>query len=65
MNRRRVILRQKGDEIVRAASLFGEALFSKDPGAFLEGKGEELERELARRGALDVEGHANDDDKGK
>lgn len=65
MNRKRQILRQRGSEIAQAAALFGEALFTRDPGKFFEDKGAELERELGRRGVIDVEGHAVDEGKNK
>ncbi len=64
MNRKREILRRRGGEVLGAARLFGEALFARDPRAFFQEKGEDLERELANRGAIDVEGHAVDERKG-
>lgn len=64
MNRKREIIHKRTNEVVRATQLFGQALFGRDPGAFFQEKGEELERELAQRGAIVVEGHAVDEGKG-
>lgn len=61
MNRRKAILNQRGGEIAKAGKMFLEALFSPNPQGFFESKGAELERELAERGVLVVEGELEDD----
>lgn len=64
MNRRKQqqILRQRGGEVAKAGRMFFDAVFGKDPKGFFSEKGAELERELASRGAIVVEGELLDDD---
>lgn len=54
-NRKRQILNQRGGEIAKAGRMFFDAVFG-DSGKFFKEKGDELERELAQRGAIVVEG---------
>jgi hypothetical protein len=61
MNRKKQILRQRGDEVAKAGRMFFDAVFGKDPKSFFQEKGAELERELARRGAIDVAGEVVED----
>jgi hypothetical protein len=65
MNRRKQILNQRGNEVAKASRMFFDAVFGKDPKGFFSEKGEELERELAKRGAIVVEGELVDDDEPK
>jgi hypothetical protein len=62
MNRRKQILRQRGGEVAKAGRMFFDAVFGNDPKGFFNEKGAELERELASRGAIVVEGELVDDD---
>ena len=61
MNRKKQILRQRGDEVAKAGRMFFDAVFGKDPKTFFHEKGAELERELAQRGSIDVVGEVVED----
>ena len=54
-NRKRQILNQRGGEIAKAGRMFFDAVFG-DSAKFFKEKGEELEHELAQRGAIVVDG---------
>jgi hypothetical protein len=60
--RKRAILNQRGGEIAKAGKMFFDAVFGADREKFFKEKGEELEQELARRGAIVVEGELFDDE---
>jgi hypothetical protein len=57
--RKRAILNRRGGEVAQAGRMFAEALFG-DSKKFFREKGEELERELAERGAIVVDGELVD-----
>jgi hypothetical protein len=61
MNRKKQILRQRGDEVAKAGRMFFDAVFGKDQKSFFQEKGAELERELAQRGSIDVVGEVVED----
>ena len=60
--RKRAILNQRGGEIVKAGRMFFDAVFGADREKFFREKGEELEHELAARGAIVVDGELVEDD---
>ena len=62
MNRRKQILRHRGGEVAKAGRMFFDAVFGNDPKGFFNERGAELERELASRGAIVVEGELVEDD---
>jgi hypothetical protein len=53
--RKRAILNQRGGEVAKAGRMFFDAVFG-DSGKFFKEKGEELEHELAQRGAIVIDG---------
>jgi hypothetical protein len=55
-NIKRRILQQRGAEIVRGGRMFLEAIFG-DSKEFFRRTGEELDRELEQRRAIETEGH--------
>lgn len=59
--RKRAILNQRGGEIAKAGKMFFDAVFG-DSAKFFKEKGEELEHELAQRGAIVVEGELVEDE---
>jgi hypothetical protein len=60
-SRKRQILNQRGGEIAKAGRMFFDAVFG-DSAKFFREKGEELEQELARRGAIVVDGEFVEDE---
>jgi hypothetical protein len=60
--RKRQILRQRGNEVAKAGRMFFDAVFGADPQKFFREKGEELEHELAQRGAIVVDGELVEDE---
>ncbi len=60
-NRKRQILNQRGGEIAKASRMFFDAVFG-DSEKFFKEKGEELEHELAQRGAIVVDGELVEDE---
>ena len=56
------ILGQRGNEIAKAGRMFFDAVFGADPQTFFREKGEELEHELAQRGAIVVDGELVEDE---
>jgi hypothetical protein len=61
--RKRAILNQRGGEIAKAGKMFFDAVFGAEREKFFQQKGEELEQELAKRGAIVVEGELVDDER--
>jgi hypothetical protein len=59
--RKRAILNQRGGEIAKAGRMFFDAVFG-DSGKFFKEKGEELEHELAQRGAIVLDGELVDEE---
>ena len=59
--RKKAILHQKGNEIAKAGRMFFDAVFG-DSAKFFKEKGEELEHELAQRGAIVVDGELVEDE---
>lgn len=62
--RKRAILNQRGGEIAKAGRMFFDAVFGADREKFFREKGEELEHELAARGAIVVDGELVDEEIG-
>jgi hypothetical protein len=60
--RKRAILNQRGGEIAKASRMFFDAVFGADREKFFQERGEELEAELAQRGAIVVDGELVEDD---
>ncbi len=60
--RKRAILNQRGGEIAKAGRMFFDAVFGADREKFFQEKGEELEHELAQRGAIVVDGELVDEE---
>ncbi len=60
--RKRAILNQRGGEIAKAGRMFFDAVFGADREKFFREKGEELEQELAQRGAIVVDGELVEDE---
>jgi hypothetical protein len=59
--RKRAILNQRGGEVAKAGRMFFDAVFG-DSGKFFKEKGEELEHELAQRGAIVIDGELVEDE---
>jgi hypothetical protein len=59
--RKRAILNQRGGEIAKAERMFFDAVFG-DSGKFFKEKGQELEHELAQRGAIVIDGELVEDE---
>ena len=60
--RKKAILSQRGGEIAKAGRMFFDAVFGADRETFFRERGEELEAELAQRGAIVVDGELVEDD---
>lgn len=59
---KKAILNQRGGEIAKAGRMFFDAVFGADRENFFRERGEELEAELAQRGAIVVDGELVEDD---